>query len=165
MEAGALILGIGHPWRGDDAAGLAVAARLRARGLPALDHDGDGADLMERWQGRGRVVIVDAMRSGAPVGTVRRIDATAAPLPHGLLTRNSHLFGLAEAIETARALGRLPSQLILYGVEAASFDLGADLSAPVERSVGRTVDRIIDEVAHLAPLAPAAPALGALAHA
>jgi len=50
---------------------------------------------------------------------------------------------VAEAVELARALGRLPRRLTLVGVEAQAVDLGAPLSAPVRDSVDDAVDAVV----------------------
>ena len=80
----ALVVGIGHPLRGDDAVGAMVALAVEDLALPGvavLCHHGEGADLIARWSGFDRVVAVDATVSGAEPGAVRRWDACAAPLP------------------------------------------------------------------------------------
>ncbi len=142
-----LVLGIGHPFRGDDALGPLVAERIAALGLPAvtaLSHHGEGSDLMERWSGYDRVVVVDATRSDAAPGTIRRWDAVAEKLPAALFPKSSHLFGLAEAVEMARLLGRLPSALTVIGVEGKSFAAGTDLSPEVAAAVGAVIDAILE---------------------
>ena len=138
----ALVLGIGHPFRGDDGIGPLVAERLAALHLPgltALAHHGEGTDLMARWVGFDVVVVVDATRSGAAPGTVRRWDAVAETLPAALFPKSSHLFGLAEAVEMARRLGRLPPRLTVIGVEGRDFAPGTGLSPEVAAAVDRVV--------------------------
>jgi hydrogenase maturation protease len=90
---------------------------------------------MELWVGARKVVIVDAMTSGAPVGTVRRFDAAADRLSGGTFYYSSHLFSLAEAVEMARQLNRLPESLIVYGIEGHSYSFGAPLSPEVEAAL------------------------------
>lgn len=130
-----LILGVGNRFRRDDGIGPAAAEALAARGLNAQAVDGDGATLMTLWDGQPRVIVIDAMRSApgpaTEPGTVRRLDAHAAPLPHGCGFFNSHAFGLAEAVETARALGKLPPSLVIYGVEGGDFGWGEGLGDAV----------------------------------
>lgn len=131
-----LVIGIGHPYRGDDAVGPRVAQALAGTpGLAVLDHHGEGADLMDRWQGFDRVVLVDAMVSGAPPGTIRTWDAAAEDLPAHLFPKGSHLFGVAEAVAMARLLGRLPPALTVMGVEGANFAMGAPMSEAVEAAI------------------------------
>jgi len=50
--------------------------------------------------------------------------------------------GLAEAIGLARAMGRLPRRLTLYGIEARRFDFGAPPSPAVLRGVAEAARRI-----------------------
>ncbi len=140
------VIGVGNPYRSDDGVGPFVAARLRERGLAAEDHSGEGAGLIEAWQGGGTVIVIDATRSGSPPGAIRRFDAAAATVPTGTFHYSTHLFGLAEAIETARALGRLPPQLIIYGIEGQEFGFGDGLSDPVTRAAAEVVERIIGEL-------------------
>jgi hydrogenase maturation protease len=45
---------------------------------------------------------------------------------------SSHGLGLAEAVELARALGRLPDQMMVLGVEVGSVETGAGLGPAVE---------------------------------
>lgn len=144
----ALVLGIGHPFRGDDGIGPLVAERIAALNLPgvtALAHHGEGSDLMERWSGFDRVVVVDATRSDAVPGTIRRWDAVAEKLPAALFPKNSHLFGLAEAVEMARLLGRLPAVLTVIGVEGKDFTAGTDLSPEVVAVISSVVDAALKE--------------------
>ncbi|MGC8795290.1 MAG: hydrogenase maturation protease, partial [Bryobacteraceae bacterium] len=75
-----VIIGCGHPDYGDDAAGLLVARRLKALGLPAIETSGEATALMDCWQGEEEVIVVDATLTGAPPGTVQARDAAAAPL-------------------------------------------------------------------------------------
>ncbi len=144
-----LIIGIGNEYRGDDAAGLIVARRLKERladSVAILEQSGDGAALMEAWRGAERVIIVDAVMSGAAPGTIRRFDASAQPVPTSPFRCSTHAFGVAEAIELARALARLPRSLVVYGIEGKNFAAGAGLSAEVEKAASEVARRLLTEV-------------------
>ncbi len=131
-----LVIGIGHPFRGDDAIGPRLAEGLTgAIAAEVIAHHGEGTDLMERWQGFDRVIVVDAMVSGAAPGTIREWDAIATALPANLFPKGSHLFGLVEAIEMARLLGRLPPALLVIGVEGVRFGMGEAMSPEVEQAL------------------------------
>ncbi len=137
----ALVIGVGNAWRHDDGAGPAVAERLRGR-RQVLVLPGEGTELIEAWRQADRVIVIDAMRSGAPAGTIRRFDAAAAPLPARSFSGLSHRFGLAEAIEMARLLDRLPNEIAVFGIEATDFSPGAGLSPDVEAAVSQLVAEI-----------------------
>ncbi len=88
------------------------------------------------------------MRSGVQAGTIRRFDASRERLPKGAFGVSSHLFGPLEAVETARALGRLPPILIVFGIEGGSYRFGDPLSPAVERAARTLVDRIVEELTY-----------------
>ncbi|PLX38509.1 MAG: hydrogenase maturation protease [Hyphomicrobiales bacterium] len=138
-----LIVGVGNRMRGDDAAGPLVAERLAAHGFETRVIEADGAHLIEAFEGRDAVVVIDAMRSGAEPGTVCRFEAEADTLPADLFHYSSHAFGVAEAIETARALDFLPASVMVYGIEGAQFTAGAEPSPEVAKAIDEVVAEIV----------------------
>jgi hydrogenase maturation protease len=144
-----LFIGIGNPLRGDDAAGLLAARALRARGaddIEVRELEGEPLDLIEAWEGAEAVVVADAVSSGGEPGTLHRVDAVAEPLPAVLAGPSTHALGLAEAVELGRALGRLPRRLVVYGIEAASFEAGAEPDAAVREAAERAAAAAAEEL-------------------
>lgn len=142
-----LVIGVGNPLRGDDAAGLHVARRLAARGVEGVhEASGETASLMGLWQGASCVLLADAAQSGAEPGTVTRLDASSQALPAAFLHCSTHAFGVAEAVELARSLGSLPPRILIFGIEGASFEHGAPLSPAVETGVRKAVEMIETEM-------------------
>lgn len=138
-----LILCLGHPDRADDAAGPLAARWLRELGLEALEFSGDGLALLEAWSGAEQVVVIDAVSTGAPSGTISMWDGRTAPVLRGAPA--THSFGLAEAIELGRLLGRLPPSLTIYGIEGRDFTPGRAPSAAVLAAVETLARRIAEE--------------------
>jgi len=129
------IIGCGNPDRGDDAAGLLVARRLREMGVDALDQSGEGLELMESWRGRDAVIVVDAVVTGAPPGTVTVWDAVEQPQIDEVFRCSTHHFGIGEAVMLASVLNRMPRRLLIYGIEGRQFDVGIAPSAEVMSAV------------------------------
>jgi hydrogenase maturation protease len=73
---------------------------------------------------------------------VHRFDAGDEPVPAQAFRSSTHAIGIADTIELARALGRLPSRVLVYGVEGADFGTGHGLTPAVEAAVGRVVAAI-----------------------
>jgi hydrogenase maturation protease len=157
-----VVIGVGNPDRGDDAAGFAVARQLRdgivaVRGLtprvdPAaqpriVEHGGEATALVLEMGGVEQVFLIDACVSGAPPGTIHRFDVSSAAMPAFASGFSTHGFGPAAAVELARALGRLPHQCIVYAIEGASFETGAPLSPPVAAAVAEVARCLRDEIA------------------
>ena len=144
-----LLIGLGNPDRGDDGLGPRVIRALAGRLAPrvvCITHEGDGAALLERWQPDDRVVLVDCVRSAAAPGTIHRLDALESNIPSDFFHYSSHAFGLAEAVEMARSLGRLPSHLLIYGIEGGDYTWGCGLSPDVARAASELTSRLLDEL-------------------
>jgi len=141
-----LVIGCGNTDRGDDGAGILVARRLRSLGVDAVDHAGDGFDLLDLWESAEDVALMDAMVSGSEPGRVAVWDGLAAPLSAKACRCSTHMFGPAEAIELGRALGRLPKRLRIYGIEGAKFELGAEPTPEVMAAVDRVAGEILSAV-------------------
>ena len=154
-ELPVLVIGVGNRMRGDDSAGYEVVRRLRERGSQAgievSEQLCEPNDLLEAWQGRDSVVLVDTMRSGEPPGTICRFDVSGEPLPAHLRgSVSTHGFGLHEAIELGRALHRLPRRVIVFAVEGRRFEAGATRSGEVEAAVAPLARAVLHEAGELA---------------
>jgi hydrogenase maturation protease len=141
-----LVIGIGNRFRGDDGIGPAVIDSLRADPPHATlcEASGEATELIETWSSAELVLIVDCISSGAAPGTIHHIEANSQTLPPQILQTSTHSFGLAEAVELGRTLGRLPPLLIVYGIEGRDFGYGHTLSEPVASVVATVADRIRD---------------------
>lgn len=138
MSPRRVLIGLGNDLRGDDAAGLLVAraAREASRGgVDVVEAGGEPIDLLDAWENAEAAVVVDAVVSGAAPGAIQRIDAAAGPLPAPFAAPSTHALGLAEAVELARALGRLPDRLIVFGIEGSNFATGAEPCAAIRSAV------------------------------
>ena len=144
-----LVIGVGNADRGDDAVGLHVARALTARRLPGVvvtEAGGDALGLLDVWQGAAGVVLIDAAAPDGAPGRIHRLEATTEALPRELRLGSSHAFGLAEAVELARGLKRLPPWLVVYAIEADDCCIGAPLSHAVAAAVAPVVAQVEAEL-------------------
>ena len=144
-----LVIGIGNRLRGDDGAGVAVTERLRERvprGVEVVACSDEPSRLMDAWEGADSVVLVDTVASGAPPGTLHRFEAGEHAVPARTFRSSTHAIGIADTIELARALGRLPQRVRIYGIEAGGFTTGADLTPAVESAVAFLVKDVLHDL-------------------
>jgi hydrogenase maturation protease len=130
-------VGIGNVYRSDDGAGLAVAERLRetAPGIEVVTCEQEPLRLLDAWNGADLALVVDAVSSGARPGTVHRFDATEQTVPATVFRGSTHALGVGDAIELARTLGRLPTRVLVFGIEGERFGAGDRLSPAVAAAV------------------------------
>ncbi len=147
-----LIIGVGNPMRRDDGVGIAAVAMLvddaRLEGV-SIDIEaatGEPTRLVDAWRSREKVVVVDAAMAGARPGSIVRHEVGVDHLGDRHSPQSSHGAGVAEAIALAEALDRLPTRLVVVGVEPADLDVGEGLSPAVSAALGPLVDMVVAEV-------------------
>ena len=159
------IIGVGSPF-GDDQAGWLVARALQCTdliaGLPCsasiIELDRPGVRLLHHFQNAHTVVLIDAICSGAPVGTIHQI-VDSSGIEHGTGV-SSHGLGVASALALARELGSLPSNLIVYGIAIRSATAQTAPSKTVVESASKLAQRICRDLLDKFGVGFAAPASG-----
>ena len=150
-----LLVGLGNPYRGDDAVGplvvQEVARRLHGQAprLRVIEREEPPA-LLDLLEGADLAVVVDAVRTGGEPGNLVLLEAgSEAPAQAALPSQaaglgGTHAFGLASVIDLARVLDRLPRRLVVVGIEAAGFEPGAALSPPVRSAISGCAATIVE---------------------
>jgi hydrogenase maturation protease len=139
------IVGLGSPF-GDDRVGWRVVELLEGRlsqeiELVALDRP--GAALINWMQEIDHLILVDAVSSGAPPGTLIKIDPAQLETSGGRLT--SHDLALAATLRLAASLGCLPARTDIYGVEISGHT-GEALSGVAESAAAELASVVADAV-------------------
>lgn len=125
------IICIGSPF-GDDQFGAWAYEELsrvidpNAAALVYLDRP--GTRLIGVLDGvEQQLILIDAVKSGAAIGTVLRIEGEDI-YRHLACHTSTHGFGVADVLKLAERLGQLPAKVVLLGVEAGETDSLAPLS-------------------------------------
>jgi hydrogenase maturation protease len=140
-----LVIGLGNPILGDDGVGWCVAEEVR-RCLPSASEEKEievdcfalgGLSLMERLVGYDRAVIIDAIRSGQPPGSVACFRLEDLPDFSSAHTSAAHDTSLQNALKVGRAMSvHLPGTVVVVAIEAQRvYDFSETLSPPVATAV------------------------------
>jgi hydrogenase maturation protease len=145
--AGTVVIGLGNPLMGDDGLGLAALTVLREQWRfepPVTLVDGGtwGLTLLPMLEDAGRVLFLDAIRSGATPGQV--VVVPRDRLPRILTTKVSpHQIDLREVLALGELRGTLPADILAIGVEPAEVRMQTELSAPVAAALPALLERVI----------------------
>jgi hydrogenase maturation protease len=131
----------GNPLHGDDGFGQHVFRRLKEHGVAAFDAGTAGLDALPYFEGCAKAVIVDAVRTGAPIGTVQRLVPADLASPGGELSL--HDLG----VENLLAALRDPPDIVLVGAEVGDLRAFTDsLSAPLDAALPKAVQMVLREI-------------------
>ena len=148
-----LVLGIGNVLLTDEGIGVRALKELERKftfpvNVELLDGGTAGIELLRHIRNRDYLIIIDAMKCDQEPGTVVRIEG--ADVPAAFRTRISpHQLGLSDLLAAAMLTDELPKNLVLYGVEPESIDIGLDLTDTVEASVEKLIVAVADELRSL----------------
>ena len=143
------VVGIGNEFRGDDAVGLTVVRQLKERvptGARTFELTGDQTYLLELMRSTDAVIMVDAVQSSAPAGTIFRVDASEEPVPKEFMSFSTHAIDSASAIELARTLGSLPGTILIYGIVGKKFSFSTSMTAEVREVIEMVQERILADI-------------------
>jgi hydrogenase maturation protease len=146
-----VVLGIGNPYMKDDGVGIVVAQELRRRGLgeDIVVYDSQTLEASLIWQFReaDALVIVDALTSGAPFGTVSRFKIA----PRGAQMEgipSLHELRLHDLVDLA-GLDVISFPVTIVGVEPKDCSLGEGLTEEMKDALPRVVDEVAKVIAEI----------------
>jgi hydrogenase maturation protease len=143
-----LVVGIGSTIRGDDGVGVIAARRFqesfpnRDKGIDVIELGTAGLTLLDSVEGYDRLILLDAIVTGASPGTVHELTGKQ-------VAASAHLGAGHEAdLPTTLALGRklskhMPEDVIVFAIEARDLHRFSEhLTHEVEAAVGHVVARV-----------------------
>jgi hydrogenase maturation protease len=145
-----LILGIGNVLLTDEGIGVRALKELERKftfpaNVELLDGGTAGIELLRHIRKRDYLIIIDAMKCDQEPGTVVRVEGD--DVPAAFRTRISpHQLGLSDLLAAAMLTDELPKNLVLFGVEPESIDIGLDLTETVEANVDKLIGAVADEL-------------------
>lgn len=146
-----LVLGVGNLLLRDDGIGIHAVRRLletQALGddVEVVDGGTAGLNLLSYLEGVDRLVIIDAVQTGGPPGSIKRIAGDGVPA-YLALKVSPHEITLPDFLAAAKLRDLYPQEVIVWGMQPGSLDVGVELSPEAQANLGELVDRVIAEFA------------------
>jgi hydrogenase maturation protease len=143
-----LIIGIGNSLMGDDGAGphvISLLEKTQVHHADLLVLSTTGFALLTHFEGRKKVIIVDAATFEAAPGTVVRVtrDQVKDKNSGGLSLHDADPFAV---YDQAKALGLAPRELVVYAIRFETITPRQGLSPLVEAGAQRAADLIVKEL-------------------
>lgn len=145
-----LVLGIGNMLLQDEGIGVHVVQDLEAGyrlapGVEVLDGGTSGMDLLDMVADRDHLIIVDAVNTGDPAGTL--VVLGNEQVPAFFRTKISpHQLGLSDLLAALALMERSPKRLSLVGMVPETMDTGLELSATVAARRADMLARVLAEL-------------------
>lgn len=145
-----LVLGVGNVLMRDEALGVRAVEELGRRfrfpdNVELIDGGTAGIELLSYIRDRDHLIIIDAVKSGNPPGTVVRIEGRDVPAKFETKI-SPHQLGISDLLATATISGKLPEKMVLFGIEPKTVELGLGLSDEVKAALERLIEIVLEEL-------------------
>ncbi len=145
-----LVLGIGNLLLQDEAVGVRAIEALNQRfafgpEVELVDGGTAGFELLNLIGHRRRLILIDAMASRQPPGTVMRVEGEDVP---ALFSRRitPHQLGISDVLAAAGLSGQLPEHMLLFGIEPKLLGTGLELSPEVGAGLEKLLRAVVEEL-------------------
>jgi len=141
---------VGNLLLSDDGVGVHTIQRLQEvvqlpEEVQVLDGGTSGLDLLYYLEGVSHLLIVDAMEVDQPPGTLTRLTGDQVPA-YLSLKMSPHEIGLPDMLFAAKLRDLYPEEVVIWGVQPATTEVGLDLSPPVAAQLDVLVEKVLEEL-------------------
>jgi hydrogenase maturation protease len=141
---------VGNLLLSDEGVGVRVIERLDQtyllpREVQTLDGGTLGLDLLYYLEGVENLLIVDAVEMGESPGALLRLEGEGIPAFLSL-KMSPHQIGIPDMLFAAKLKDLYPANVVLWGVQPGTLDVGMELSAAVAASVPRLLAETVAQL-------------------
>jgi len=126
------VLGIGNILMGDEGVGVHAVRALRGsysfpEQISLIDGGSMGLDLLPFIENTAKLLIVDAVSSGSPPGSIQVYEGQLIPAVLSQKT-SVHQIGVKDLLFALNFMDKAPEEICLVGVEPENLDILLGLS-------------------------------------
>ena len=142
------LIGLGNILLKDEGVGVHVANAIRERysfspEVEIIDGGTLGLDLLHYFEGKDKVLLVDAVDFRKEPGYIGTMDDDA--IPSTLFAKLSvHHIGLSDVLFAAKLLDYTPSKIRLIGIQPQSLEVGLDMTDCIASKIEELMRLVIE---------------------
>ncbi len=141
------VFGIGNTLLSDDGVGVHALNKLKNKYefpefVELIDGGTKGLDLLPLFEGRDKVLIIDAANFKKEPGTIDTVEGEKIPAFLSLKL-SVHQIGLPDMLFAARLMDIMPSEMCLIGIQPKTMETGTELSDEIIKRLDALIERIL----------------------
>lgn len=144
------ILGIGNTLFSDEGVGIHLLPLLEEalkdyENIEIIEGLTDGMRLLGPVEDAENLIIIDAINAGELPGTIITLVGNEIPAYFGI-KMSIHQLGFQEVLMAAKLRDRYPKEIVMFGMQPASLELGVELSNTCKTKMGDLRNAVIHQV-------------------
>jgi hydrogenase maturation protease len=148
-----LVLGMGNILLEDEGLGIRALQVLQKRyqipgGVELLDGGTTGMGLLDEISRREHLLVLDAVQTGDPPGTLVEMRNDEVPVYFGMRV-TPHQLGLSDVLATLELTGEQPSGVTVLGLVPESLEMSLELSERIGAELDALVNAAVTELTAL----------------
>lgn len=148
-----LVLGMGNILLEDEGLGIRALEILQRQyefsaEVELLDGGTTGMGLLDEISRREHVLILDAVQTGDPPGTLKVLRDQEVPVYFGIRI-TPHQLGLSDVLATLELTGEQPGSVTVLGIVPESLELSLEVSERIQGRLSDLVAATVDELTDL----------------
>ena len=145
-----LVLGMGNILLEDEGLGIRALELLEQRyeippEVELMDGGTTGMGLLDDISGRQHVLVLDAVQTGEPPGTLVKLAGDEVPVYFGMRI-SPHQLGLSDVLATLELSGERPAGVTVLGLVPLSLEMCLQLSELVNSRLDSLVEAAVNEL-------------------
>ena len=148
-----LVLGMGNVLLEDEGLGVRALEALQSRyripeEVELLDGGTSGMSLLDQISGREQLLVLDAVQTDTPPGTLVRLADEDVPVYFSMRI-SPHQLGLSDVLASLEFSGEKPANVTVLGLVPESLEMSLELSEQIRKRLDALVDAAVDELQRL----------------
>jgi hydrogenase maturation protease len=144
------ILGIGNTLFSDEGVGIHLLPLLREalsdyEDVEIIEGLTDGMRLLGPVEAAEYLIIIDAINAGKVPGTIITLVGDEIPAYFGI-KMSVHQLGFQEVLMAAKLRERYPKEIVMFGMQPYSLELGVELTDTIQQNLGALRDVVLNQV-------------------
>lgn len=141
MEKTIGVIGIGNPFRHDDAIGIILLDFLREHkqeflsGISLIDCGTGGMNVLHLMSDFDTVLIIDAVKLGKPSGSWSFFSYNDVRTRKHQEPLSTHVSDIFQVIQLSKKIHKKPETIFFFGIEPADLSIGQGLSESVKNNL------------------------------
>ena len=146
-----VVIGLGNPLLSDEGIGVHLIRKLSENqdkfpSVEFIDAGTGGMNVLHLIANRKKAVIIDCAKMGKKPGTIKQFEPADVQTTKKITHFSLHEADILRIIELSRQLGEYPNQIVIFGIEPESMELGQSLSRTLTDKIDLYIDTITKSV-------------------